>query len=67
VVRPGRRLAQVEVGPLLRAEAVAWLGDAARQVGRVGPHGATLAELFALRDGLERITRTEAVDLAGYL
>jgi hypothetical protein len=64
VVRPGRCLAQVEVGPLPRAEAVAWLGDSGA---RVGSHEATLAELFALRDGTERITRTETVELAGYL
>src|SRR2546423_3573252 len=32
VVRPGRCLAQVEVGPLSRAEAVAWLGDSGARV-----------------------------------
>ncbi|MEV5243081.1 DUF5925 domain-containing protein [Streptomyces cinnamoneus] len=47
VVRPGRCLARIEVGPLTRREAVAWLG---REEG-VGRHGATLAELFALRRG----------------
>lgn len=47
VVRPGRCLARVEVGPLSRPEAVAWLG---REEG-VGRDGATLAELFALRRG----------------
>ncbi|MFI1971103.1 ATPase [Streptomyces cinnamoneus] len=47
VVRPGRCLARIEVGPLTRAEAVGWLG---REEG-VGRHGATLAELFALRRG----------------
>ncbi|OEJ96886.1 DUF5925 domain-containing protein [Streptomyces thermolilacinus] len=47
VVRPGRCLARVEVGPLTRAEAVGWLG---REDG-VGREGATLAELYALRRG----------------
>ncbi|HEY1488693.1 MAG TPA: DUF5925 domain-containing protein, partial [Micromonosporaceae bacterium] len=46
-VRPGRCLAQIEVGPLDHAEAVAWLGRA----DGVPAHGATLAELYALRDG----------------
>lgn len=43
VVRPGRCLAQVEVGPLTADEATAWLGRDS------GP--ATLAELYAERDG----------------
>lgn len=47
VVRPGRCLARIEVGPLTRKESVAWLG---REEG-VGRDGATLAELFALRRG----------------
>ncbi|MCZ7413483.1 MULTISPECIES: DUF5925 domain-containing protein [unclassified Streptomyces] len=47
VVRPGRCLARVEVGPLTRAEAVGWLGTAEG----IGPEGATLAELYALRRG----------------
>ncbi|MFJ8693482.1 DUF5925 domain-containing protein [Streptomyces roseolilacinus] len=47
VVRPGRCLARVEVGPLTRAEAVTWLGG---EEG-VGRDGATLAELYALRRG----------------
>lgn len=44
VVRPGRCLAQIEVGPLDPAEAQRWLG---RPVGRA----ATLAELYALKSG----------------
>ncbi|MFD8640412.1 DUF5925 domain-containing protein [Streptomyces zaomyceticus] len=47
VVRPGRCLARIEVGPLSRSESVEWLGreeDVPRE-------GATLAELFALRRG----------------
>ena len=47
VVRPGRCLAQLEVGPLSRTEATTWLG---RPDG-IGPDGATLATLYALRDG----------------
>jgi hypothetical protein len=43
VVRPGRCLAQIEVGPLTAGEASRWLG---RQTG-----SAPLAELYALRDG----------------
>jgi hypothetical protein len=44
VVRPGRCLAQIEVGPLTAGEAADWLG-------RPVHHPATLAELYALRDG----------------
>lgn len=47
VVRPGRCLARIEVGPLTRPEAVAWLGT---EEG-VPRAGATLAELYALRRG----------------
>jgi hypothetical protein len=46
VVRPGRCLAEIHVDALTRAEAQRWLG---RRSG-VPPSGATLAELFALRD-----------------
>ncbi|RKN05410.1 DUF5925 domain-containing protein [Streptomyces radicis] len=47
VVRPGRCLARIEVGPLTRREAVRWLGTDEG----VGREGATLAELYALRRG----------------
>ncbi|MFI0419871.1 DUF5925 domain-containing protein [Spongiactinospora sp. 9N601] len=47
VVRPGRCLARIEVGPLPREEAAAWLGTDQG----IGPDGATLAELYALRSG----------------
>jgi hypothetical protein len=40
-------LARIEVGPLTRGEAVAWLGVS----DGVGRDGATLAELYALRRG----------------
>lgn len=46
VVRPGRCLAQIDVGPLEFAEAREWLGTA----DGIGTH-ATLAELYALRNG----------------
>jgi hypothetical protein len=48
VVRPGRCLSQIEVGPLSRAEAAAWLGT---DDGLTGPQS-TLAELYALQSGL---------------
>ena len=51
VVRPGRSLANVEVGRFPRDEAVAWLGAGHPAASAIGPGGATLAELFALRDG----------------
>ena len=55
VVRPGRCLARIEAGAFPRAEAVAWLGS---QNG-VPSGGATLAELFALRDGTEPVDTAE--------
>ncbi|MEU6037170.1 DUF5925 domain-containing protein [Actinomadura sp. NPDC047616] len=51
VVRPGRCLAQIEVGPLTRPEALTWLGDDAAAGAAVPAEGATLAELAALRRG----------------
>lgn len=55
VTRPGRSLAHIEVGPLPRREAAAWLGTDRG----IGPEGATLAELFAMADGVGPIERTE--------
>jgi Domain of unknown function (DUF5925)/ATPase family associated with various cellular activities (AAA) len=55
VARPGRCLAQVEVGRLPRDEAAAWLGRA----GGIGPDGATLAELFQLQGDLDKVERHE--------
>ncbi len=52
VVRPGRCLASIEVGRLPYAEAVAWLGSSRG----VGASGATLAELYALKNGSEPVT-----------
>ena len=54
VTRPGRCLAQIEVGRLTSAEATAWLADhgaAATAAANVGPDGATVAELYALASG----------------
>ena len=52
VVRPGRCLARIELGPLPFDQARAWLGTA----DGIGPGGATLAELYALRNGTDPIT-----------
>ncbi|MBB2915124.1 hypothetical protein FHS43_006444 [Streptosporangium becharense] len=52
VVRPGRCLAQIEVGRLPYDEAARWLGTSEG----VSPSGATLAELFALREGVVGLT-----------
>jgi hypothetical protein len=64
ITRPGRCLARIEVGRLPYDQAVAWLGDhpAAAQVPR---HGATLAELIALRDGTMPVGTAEAEVAAG--
>jgi hypothetical protein len=51
VTRPGRCLARVEVGRFPPEEAAAWLGDGNPGAHAIGPAGATLAELFALRSG----------------
>lgn len=48
VVRPGRCLAEIELGPLPREQARRWLGHA----GEIGPAGATLAELYQQRRAL---------------
>jgi hypothetical protein len=61
VVRPGRCLAQVEVGRLPRAEAAAWLGTGAG----VPPEGATLAELYAMKGELEQVDRREPAKVVG--
>lgn len=54
VVRPGRCLAQIEVGRLTRAEAVSWLDGTDAAPDEIGADGATLAELAALRKGEKR-------------
>lgn len=62
VVRPGRCLAQIEIGRLSAAEAAAWLGSPDAVAG-----GATLAELYALRDGRGTVTPPPSEDAGFYL
>lgn len=62
VVRPGRCLAHIEIGPLPRGEAAAWLGTATG----IGPEGATLAELYALHGRLDKVERTESPATVGF-
>jgi hypothetical protein len=61
VVRPGRCLASIEVGRLSYAESVAWLGTPAG----VGPDGATLAQLYALKTGAEPVTVPKTAPATG--
>jgi hypothetical protein len=61
VTRPGRCLAQIEVGRLTGAEARAWLG---RPEG-VDERGATLAELVALRGETEAIAARSSMPSTG--
>ena len=61
VVRPGRCLASIEVGRLPYAEAVAWLGTSRG----VGPDGATLAELYAVKTGARPMTVPASVPPTG--
>ena len=61
VVRPGRCVAQIHVGRLPRAEAIRWLGRDTQ----VGPDGATLAELCALRGELDQVQQIEAPAATG--
>jgi hypothetical protein len=65
VVRPGRCLAQVEVGRMSPAEAGSWLGadGAAHRL----DDGATLAELYALRDGRADLTSPPSTETGFYL
>ena len=62
VTRPGRCLAQIEVGPLPYPEATAWLG---RSDG-IDPAGATLARLYALRDGAGPVSTPEPPPVGGF-
>jgi hypothetical protein len=61
VVRPGRCLASIQVGRLPYAEAVSWLGTPAG----IGPEGATLAELYALKTGAQPVTVTTPTPSTG--
>ncbi|MFI0404591.1 DUF5925 domain-containing protein [Actinomadura sp. 3N508] len=64
VVRPGRCLAQIEVGPLSRSEAVSWLDGVDAPAAEIGADGATLAELAALRKGEKRPENPDAPSAA---
>lgn len=61
IVRPGRCLAQIEVGPLPRAEAAVWLGTGKG----IGPDGATLAELYALKGEIDQVEQREPAKVVG--
>jgi hypothetical protein len=61
IIRPGRCLARIEVSALSYPEAVAWLG---RRDG-VDPGGATLAQLFALRDGVTQVASEQPAPATG--
>jgi Domain of unknown function (DUF5925)/ATPase family associated with various cellular activities (AAA) len=63
VVRPGRSLAHLEVGRLSPAEATAWL-DGVAATG-IGPAGATLAELYAIRSGSAPVAVSEPAPATG--
>ena len=63
VVRPGRCLARIEVPAFPLAEAEAWLGSPAG----LPADGATLAELYALREGYETAVAREPVLSGQYL
>ena len=64
VTRPGRCLAEIEVTRLTRAEGAAWLGTS----DGIGPDGATLAELHAVRSTLGPIDgRAEPARVGQYL
>lgn len=61
IVRPGRCMAQIEVGPLTRPEAAAWLGTGKG----IGADGATLAQLYALKGELEQVDEQEPAKVVG--
>lgn len=64
VVRPGRCLAEIEVGRLSTAEARTWLAAHGLDTGSVPGDGATLAELYARR-GTGKVTHAEERPTAG--
>jgi len=67
VVRPGRCLAQLEIGPLPREEASAWLARSGASLpadGRLSPDGSTLAELASLVAETQQITTAPGVSTA---
>ena len=61
VTRPGRCMAQLEVGRFPRAEAAKWLGTAEG----IGAEGATLAELFQLKGEARKVGRRDSDPAAG--
>ena len=61
IVRPGRCLAEIEVGRLTRAEALAWLGAPAR----VKEEGVTLAELYALSSESRKVEHRSNAKVVG--
>jgi hypothetical protein len=66
VTRPGRCLAQIEVGPLPADAARAWLHRNAAGDAGLGSTGATLAQLLAVRDGTGPVTTPEPPAPAGF-
>jgi hypothetical protein len=62
VTRPGRCLSQLHVGRLSFAEATEWIGDDRS----VPSHGATLAELYALRGDIGKVEHTEPTPPMGF-
>jgi Domain of unknown function (DUF5925)/ATPase family associated with various cellular activities (AAA) len=63
VVRPGRCLKQVQIGPLDRHEAAAWLGVDTSD----WPNPATLAELYATQSGNHTFAAPPAPSVGQYL
>jgi hypothetical protein len=65
-LRPGRCLAHLEVGPLPRREAAAWLADAGVEAPPTGDMA--LAELYAARSGAPAVSVTAPPpDIGAYL
>jgi Domain of unknown function (DUF5925)/ATPase family associated with various cellular activities (AAA) len=60
VTRPGRCLAQIEVSPMTQAEAAKWLNGK----GVAPSSGATLAELYAIREGTSPLVAEAAKEHA---
>lgn len=63
VVRPGRCLKQIEIGPLNQGEAAAWLGVNESD----WPKKATLADLYAARDGHRPAPDSQGPSIGQYL
>ena len=65
VIRPGRCLAQIEVGPLPRGEALAWMANEGADASKLASGPATLAELIAARDGNEPVEAASGDESTG--